>query len=185
MRGASLILLAALALLLAACVPSLNPLYTSNELVYDPGMEGTWTEKEGHNTWVIRKGEDKAYEIRYTEKGVPAGFEGHLVALGDHFFLDLYPAEPGIRNDFYKGHLIRAHTFGRITRNGDQMQVAMLNPDWLEPLITQKKISLEHARIEDGILLTAPTAALQELIRKHVADPKAFTDPVELIRQKQ
>ena len=184
MCRASLILPPVLALLLAACVPSLNPLYTSNQLVFDPGLEGTWVEKEGHNTWVIRKGEDKGYEIRYTEDGVPAGFEGQLVELGDHLFLDLYPAEPEIRNDFYKGHLIRAHTFGRIRREGDRMRVAMLDPDWLEPLLARKQVRLEHVRIEDDIVLAAPTAALQEFLLKHVTDPKAFSDPVELIRQK-
>ena len=30
----------------------------------------------------------------------------------------------------------------------------------------------------------APTAALQEFFLKHAANPKAFADPVELLRQK-
>ena len=44
MRALKLTVALGLVVLLAGCFPSLHPLYTEEDLVYDSALVGTWTE---------------------------------------------------------------------------------------------------------------------------------------------
>ena len=184
MRALKLTVALGLAVLLAGCVPSLHPLYTEEDLVYDPALVGTWTEEGGKDSWTFQKSGDNAYNLIYTEEGVPARFDAHLVRIGEFLFLDTYPGEPDIKNDFYLLHLIPAHTFSRIRMEGHVLSYAMLDLDWLKKMISEKKVDIGHEKMEGGILLTAPPKELQGFFIKYAEDNKAFPDPRELHRQK-
>ena len=184
MRTTVVIVALGLAVLMAGCVPSLHPLFTEKDLVYDPALVGTWAEKESEDTWTFLKSGDKAYDLIYSQKGVPAQFEAHQVQLGEFLFLDTYPQEPGIKNDLYMIHLIPAHTFSRIWIEGNVLRLAMLDIDWLKEMIAEKKVDIAHERVDGGIVLTASTKELQEFFLKYADDDKAFPDPKELHRQK-
>jgi hypothetical protein len=127
--------------------------------------------------------DDKSYELIYTQKGEPGKFEAHLVRLGEFLFLDIYPQEPEINaNDFYQIHLIPAHTFLRVWIEVDILRLAMLDSDWLEDMIAQKKVDIAHETLDDLLLLTASTKALQEFMLKYAEDSKAFPGPGVLHR---
>jgi hypothetical protein len=184
MRALKLTVALGLAVLVAGCVPSLHPLYTEEDLVYDPALVGTWTEEESEDTWTFRKVGDKSYDLIYTEEGVPARFDAHLVRVGEFLFLDTYPGEPDIKNGFYLIHLVPAHTFSRIEMEGDALRYAMLDLDWLKRMIAEKATDIGHEEMEGGILLTAPPNELQEFLLKYADDDNAFPDSKELHRQK-
>jgi hypothetical protein len=184
MRAVKLMAALGLVVLVAGCVPSLHPLFTEDNLVYDPALVGTWADQEGENTWTFQKFGDNVYNLIYTEEGVPARFDAHLVQLGEFLFLDTYPGEPDIKNDFYLIHLIPAHIFSRIEMEGDTLRYAMLDLDWLRDMISEEKVSIGHEKVDGGILLTATTAELQEFFIKYADDDKAFSDPTELRRKK-
>jgi hypothetical protein len=173
-----------LAVLMAGCVPSLHPLYTEEDLAYDPALVGIWTEEESEDTWTFQKSGEHAYNLIYTEEGVPARFDAHLVRIGEFLFLDTYPGEPDIKNDFYLIHLVPAHTFSRIGIEGDVLRYAMLDLDWLKKMISGKKTDIGHEQVDGGILLTASTKELQEFFLKYAEDDKAFPDSKDLHRQK-
>ena len=85
-------------LFLAGCVPSLNPLYTEKDLIFDEALLGVWSEKENSNDgWTFRKRDEKSYllVVQAGEKSSP--FIAHLVQLGKYRFLDLYPDEAGLK----------------------------------------------------------------------------------------
>jgi hypothetical protein len=169
--------------MLTACVPSLYPLYTERDLVLAPALEGTWMEEDG-DTWTFHKGAGDNYKLIYTEKGAPGNFDAHLVRLGKSMFVDLFPQEPDMRNDFYKGHFIRTHTFAWIQLEADLLRMAMMDPDKLKESIEQKKISIGHERLGDEILLTAPTEKLQQLVQKLAEEGSIFGEPAVLRRKK-
>lgn len=132
MRAVALSVMFGMVVLIAGCVPSLHPLFTEKDLVFDPALVGRWAEEKGESTWVLKKSGDKSYELTYREKkGMTGKFEAHLVQFGAYRFLDIYPQELDIKNDFYKLHLIPAHTFSRVWVKGDALQIAMLDPGWL------------------------------------------------------
>lgn len=195
MRLRTLLALVAIGLFVTGCVPSLHPLYSEKDLVFDLALEGTWIEAEGKNTWALKASGENAYELTYTEysqapgssaenaAGNPGKFEVHLARLGRFLFLDLYPEEPNIKNDFYQGHLIRSHTFGRIWIEDKVIRIAMLDPDWFEKMEKEKKLHIACEHVSGNFILTASTEKLQEFLLAYAEDSKAFGDPTELHRK--
>jgi hypothetical protein len=68
MRAIKLMVALGLVAFMAGCVPSLHPLFTEEDLVYDPALVGTWAEKEGEDIWTFRKSGENAYDLIYTEE---------------------------------------------------------------------------------------------------------------------
>ena len=178
----------AVMLLMSACVPSLYPLYTEGDLVFEPLLVGTWVvEDDGNETiWTVKKSAEGYEMVDVEEDQDPAKFDVRLVKLGGHTFLDLFPAQQEPNNGLYQLHLIRAHTFMKVTLDGDSLGVTMLDQEWLKNALKSKGTALAHQTLVDGdLLLTAPTADLQEFILKSCADPEAFGEPIMFTRREQ
>ena len=173
-------------LLMTACVPSLSPLYTERDRVFDPGLVGVWVaEDDGHETiWTVTKSGEGYEMVDQEEDEDPARFDVRMVKLGEHTFLDLFPAQQEPNNGLYRLHVIRAHTFMKVTLTGDNLGVTMLDQDWLKNALNAGELA--HQKLEDGnLLLTAPTADLQQFILKSCADPDAFGGPMTFTRRQQ
>jgi hypothetical protein len=186
MASLKAVLVIALTVLLSGCVPSLHPLYTESDLLFDPALIGSWAERGDEDTWRFQKAEkgDKTYKLICTEKGVPAEFSVHLVLAGKLRFLDIYPEEPQIKNDYYKVHLIPAHTFLRIRIVGDALHIAMMDGDRIKKGLNTGKLKLAHTRVDDWLVLTASTKELRQFAQKHGDDPAVFANESELHRLK-
>ena len=177
----------AIVLLMTACVPSLNPLYTKADLIFEPALVGTWVNQEdGHQTiWTVTKSGEGYEMVDVEEDEDPAKFDVRMVKLGDQTFLDLYPKQE-INNGLYQLHIIRAHIFMKVALTGDSLVVTMLDQEWLKKALNGEETAIGHLILEDGgVLLTAPTADLQEFIVKSYAHPDAFGEPVFFARRKE
>ena len=64
--GISIIL--AFVFLLTACVPSLNPLYTEQDLVFDKSILGVWTDDKQTETWEFVYVDEKEYKLVHTDE---------------------------------------------------------------------------------------------------------------------
>jgi hypothetical protein len=164
-------------------VLSVHPLYFEKDLVFESGLVGTWGEKEHEKDlselWIFKKSEDKSYRLIIREKEEGEGmFEAHLLKLGDHLFLDLYPEEPETGSEFYNMHVIPAHSFIRISLEGHVLRLAFFDLDWLKKNIEENKVSIKHERRDDTIVLTASTEELQEFVLKHVKEAFPFEEGV-------
>jgi len=184
-------LLASLVLVLSltACVPSLHPLYTTEDLRFDPNLLGDWREPEGQERWqfqpVSLSTGNVAYKLIHTDcEGVTGEFDVRLVNVGAERFLDLFPAEPDVRgNDFYQGHLQPMHTFVRLTQTPSELRLAYLKPEWLTEQLKANPDALRHERVKGEILLTAQPKELQRFLLLHLETPGAFEEALVLTRQ--
>ena len=173
-------------LVLPGCVPSLNPLYTEKDLVFDAALVGTWAEQDdSRETWSFNKSGEKEYKLIYTEDDKTGEFKAHLLKLGNTLYLDFFPESDGLkdskRNDFYLSHFVPGHMFAKVTQVEPTLRMAMLNPDWLKKLLEKNpKAIAYHAVGEDRIVLTASTAELQKFIVANTGE--AFGDPATLKR---
>ena len=195
MRTTLLTISVVLVLAASGCVRSLHPLYSEKDLVYKRELLGTWVDSDTTATWSFVRAGEKRYRLTHRQMGYPAGFirsevvpgdtaifEVHLAQFGEFLFMDLYPEPLTKRNDLCKVHWIPVHTFSRIWLENDALKISMLNSDWLESMIRDKKLVIAHERVQEEIILTASTEILQQLVISFADDPEAFPEPRVLFR---
>ncbi|MEI8078575.1 MAG: hypothetical protein WCH61_02965 [bacterium] len=83
MKKAMTIISIGLLFILSGCIPSVHPLYTEQDLIFDPLLVGEWVDKDGKETWTFTKSAEKTYTLRYIdEKGKTGDFVVHLLQVG-------------------------------------------------------------------------------------------------------
>ncbi|HEX7714625.1 MAG TPA: hypothetical protein VF531_11460 [Bacillota bacterium] len=186
------LLCVAMVLGITGCVPSLQPLYTDEDLVTDSRLDGLWLEGEdlttgkAKSTWNFQKITDKqAYEAILTQDGKTSRFSVHLVKLGGNLFMDTYPMEMNLEsaNEYYKMHFIKGHIIARINfGEKNVLRVATLNYNWLARQYKDGKLTLPHEEVENQIILTGSIHELQQFLKEHGDD--AFGEPIVLRRKR-
>ncbi|MFA6293543.1 MAG: hypothetical protein WC637_17285 [Victivallales bacterium] len=173
---------------IVGCIPSLHPLYTENDLIFEKSLVGTWVDENPENTWTFSHSGEKEYKLICTEDGKPGEFSAHLLKIKNKMFIDLYPAEPELKTDngFYKAHLIPADTFMLVKQIEPTLQMAFLNPNKLKEIIAKDPKAVKHEKLgkdDDRDIFTASPAELQDFIMKNIDTPDFFLDPSNLKRQ--
>jgi hypothetical protein len=167
-------------------VHSLQPLFTDQDVDFDPALVGTFQEET--LTFTFKKSGDTAYDLMLTEKEgeqeTSGAFDAHLVRLGGFWFLDFYPANPDLSaaGDFYRFHLIRGHSIARIWIEGNVVRIALLDSEWVKKCIDEKRLDIKHEIFDDEILLTDTTLAFQDLASRNGNDEEAFAHILRLKR---
>lgn len=176
-RGAATLVLLAAPLLLCSCFTlSINGLYDARTIARDDGLAGVWGAPDDPDgeTWEFRVLDEDSYRliVRGQDTLLVDGerdglFEAHLVRLGDRLYLDLYPEEPQTGNDFYKSHVVPAHSLWSYERQGNVVLLGILDNGYLEKAIESGEVRIDHVEHEGVLVLTAPTADLQALVSAH------------------
>src|SRR5439155_7828150 len=102
MKKITLFALLGTGLLISGCFPtSINPLYTEQDLAFDPALAGVWHGGDGDaaaakERWAFEKAGDKNYKLTYTDKDGKAGqFDVHRLKVGETLFRDFFPGDRG------------------------------------------------------------------------------------------
>ncbi len=205
MKAKTIFLIAALAILAGSCIPSLFPLYTQDDLLYDERLEGTWEDGDNgiwiierleyHNrgifdypfdpTWIEPDQDSDSLSIRYrlTVKEfvegdtVEAEFLIHLLRLGDQQYVNFYPDDYDLHHGFLHWHMVQANNFSKISISEDRLTLRFFDPDYLRQMIEKNRIRISHVWLDDFILLTAPTPELQKFVIKYGNEEDALTGP--------
>jgi hypothetical protein len=174
-------------LILTSCVPSLNPLYTDGDLIFDAALLGVWTDTDATESWDFSFSDEKEYKLVYTdESGKKGEFKAHLLKIEGKTFLDLTPVKPAlVQNDFYKQNFLVTHTFVQITQAAPNAQIAYLEPDWLKSFLDKNPAAIRYEKLSGEILLTASTKELQKFLLAHLNTPGAFSKPIGIKRKGQ
>ncbi len=170
---------------IVGCIPSLHPLYTEKDLIFEKSLVGTWSDDSPDNTWAFSQSGENEYKLVFTDDGKPGEFVVHLLKLKDKMFIDLYPVNPELKTDngFYKSHLIPAHTFMLVKQIEPTLQMAFLNPDKLKEIIAKDPKAVKHEKLgkdDDMDIFTASTQELQDFIMKNIDTPDFFGQPSNL-----
>jgi len=166
-------------ILIAGCVPSLHPLYTEKDVIFEEKLLGRW--KEDDNIWTFKKGSDpNSYELNIRVDNEDGRFEAHLTKIKDSMYLDLYPDEPEIQaNDYYKMHLLPVHTFLKVEAIDPNLQMRMMNPEFIAELVESNPDAVKHELVDDDndrVVLTASTQQLRQFIAEYENEEKLFGD---------
>jgi len=168
---------------MAGCIPSLHPLYTSKDVIFDQSLLGAWT-GEKKSGWTFSN-EGGKYQAIYTDNDGKTGeFVAHLLKLNGTMFLDLFPADPGLaQNGFYMMHLVPAHSFLLVSRIDPVLELTPLSPNWLKNYLKEHPDAIAHEVITDekdahtAIVLTASTEQLQKFVLANLHTTGAFNPP--------
>ncbi|MBN1796459.1 MAG: hypothetical protein JW804_07285 [Sedimentisphaerales bacterium] len=172
-----------LAAVLGGCVPSLHPLYSDKDVIFEEKLLGQW--KEGDNIWTFEKGaEPNSYDLSIMIDEEDGRFKAHLTKIEGKLFLDLFPEEAEINaNDYYKMHILPAHSFLKIEAVDPNLVIRAMNPDTMKELLKNNPDILKHEFIEsDYPVLTASTEQLRKFMAEHMKDEKFFGDLTNLER---
>jgi hypothetical protein len=185
---ASVILLA----LLASCVPCWNPVYTDNDLIFDPALVGSWgSPSDEKERWSFSKAGAKQYKLKQTDgDGRRADFDARLVRLGDYKFLDLLVVEADERDTRLNGwaafSLVPTHLVLQVHEIGPKLKISAMNPDWVKEWLEKNPKSVEHRKISDErYVIMASTKDLQKFILQHADAEGLFGGAHELEREKE
>lgn len=186
MKRITLSLLGLALLLLAGCVvTSIYPYYTTKDLTFDPALVGTWSDSGQTNAdkemWTFEGVETKAYKLTIRDAAKTNVFDTHLFTLGHTRFLDVLPTE---RYEY----ATPAHLLLRVTSLQPQLEMHILNYDWLAKLLDTNPKAIRHILVPnrngaaDGgqFTLTADTVELQKFIKKHINNTNAWGEPMVL-----
>lgn len=198
LRKLAVCLSAAALVLLSSCVPvlSMHPFFTEKDLTFDPHLLGTWfdpADKDSQGTITFeRVAEDghDAYSITLADpskKPVEKDtFEAHLFNLDGHLFLDVVQTKVYAGDDDLLVLEVPAHMLGRVSFDGDVLNLTFLNDDWVRKNLENGKFSVRHESGDDGTpLLTASTSELQRFALDHVSDNEAFSVDVKNLHRKK
>ena len=157
---------------MTGCAPAvaIHPLYTSQDLVSDLPLEGTWAEKDGE-IWQIKKSGD-GYDVAAVHTGDPievSKYNVHLLRLKASEFVDV-----ASKSDPEVG--VAGHLFARVRISGDELYVSLIDETWLKHMVETGQAPQSTMGEGQQIVLTAPTSELQKFILVHAADPHAWDD---------
>ena len=118
MKKRNLIATLGAAVLLCSCIPSVNPFYTDQDVVFDARLLGEWQEmdkSDNPDVWKFDGKTNQMYKLTITEKeGKQGRFNAHLFQLKQEYFLDLIPDDCQyatnqadlVAASMYPGHLL-------------------------------------------------------------------------------
>jgi len=165
-------------LLVGGCFRSLQPVYTTEQVVFVSALVGEWV--VGSETWAVTKSGAAAYRVVHTdENGASGVFLGHLFNVDGHLFVDLVPVQTEFRSSgLHSGAYQPIHMLARVVRTAPTPQFAPLEGQWLNEYLAQHPHELRHERIDTESVVTASTSEIQAFLLRHVKTPKAFqVDP--------
>jgi hypothetical protein len=173
-------------LFLSSCflVPSVHPLYTEADIVFDPALLGVWTADDSKDTLTFIEEGANSYKLIVAGDDGPKGeFIVHLVKIGGARFLDLFPDDPACKlNDLHALHLLPVHSFMLVSQIEPTLQLASFDFEWFEKFIEKNPKAIRHEKVKEGFLLTASTRDLQKFLLAHVKTEGAFGEADELKR---
>jgi len=164
-------------------VPSIHPLYTKQDVIFNPALVGQWVESEkGKSQWVFVQKEEKSYGLRITQEDKKVFvFTVHLLKVGAYYYLDLFPdTEDQTNEDFLLKSMLPAHSFIRIKQLAPTMDLEVMNTTWLTAYVKSNTACIKHETMvfyEKGdplIVLTANPKELQAFMIQHEGTKEAW-----------
>ena len=175
-----------ISLMLAGCVPSIYPFYTSDDIVFEESLLGTWTE-EDLSTWNFTTENNKNYLLELTENEPDSPqkkgyFDVHLFKIGDSHFLDLIPGVNDQMNIPFlmKLSMLPMHLLFKVDFMGETVVFRLMNQERCAEMIEKGLISVKHEKSGDLIVLSAPTDELQRFVIEFGKDAEAYTEEMVL-----
>jgi len=163
-----------------------HPLYTTQDAVVEPALEGTWVSNpDDEAEFSIQKSGAHEYSLMVatpSENSVQT-YKVNLVRLGNQLFADMI-----FDNETIQGKKIGPpagsvpmHVIARVEVAGDQLSYAVLDEEALKKQNALEATPLKLLPTGDALIITDETDSLRRYISIHTGD--VFSDPDHLKRK--
>lgn len=186
MRGTTALLLV-VTFLAGGCAASLHPVAPEKDHVFDPALIGTWKQvepsQEDNPMITVVSPDNDSYEASFHDRGKAMAqvHTIHLFRLNGALFYDGAFSHVALREETIDAGdltVYPVHAFGRIWIDKDEVRANVLNEDWLEKALKEKKLQLSYEAGSEGsgvsILLTGPSEEVRDFAQKYADDKDAF-----------
>lgn len=179
MKRIILIALATLALTGCTDITFLYPIFEKDDLATEIDLSGDWKGKDNDH-WRFTRNESGSYNLEWSDKEDTVRLEANLVRISNHLYLDA-ASKP-------EGTAIRGHAVARVELSGNLLHMAWIDSSWLaERLEKEHALPYERPCMDKNrkcLVVTAPTADLQNFLMRNAQESKAFEKP-ELLRRSE
>ena len=163
-------------------VLSLHPLFTEQDAVLIPGIEGLWIIPDFGMTVSFQKAGDNFYLLKYGSETNASTFEAVFVQIKDEFYLDLNGVlSDTIGDDDYRNTFITAHSIYKIKINKDSLQLYEANYAWFHSYAMKNNSPLKYEWVKNALLLTSKTDEIKSFIAGHNNEKGIFANPISLV----
>lgn len=191
MRKSVMAMVLGFSVLISSCkdiyiVPSLRPLYTDADTIFDPTLLGSWTsQKDSKGSLTFTKGENKSYKCVFQDGEIESTYVIYLTRINGRLFLDMFPlVESGEKDTLYSSLLLPVHTFFVVRQINPTLIIDLLNSQWLVKTIEDNTNIIQHEIIKEKfILLTAPPEALQVFLLSNIDEAFEKSTDAGLIKK--
>ena len=163
MRLTRILSLLGMAVLCTGCIQTfIHPLFTEEDLIFDPTLIGTWRgEKDDEVEITIqRRPLEKAYTVvMNADLKKPVQLIGSLGKIGKYTFLDLGP-DGGIEED-YAFYFLPVHHLSRVWIEEGSLRTAAID-EWFESVTSHPDSTI---RFEEDGLNRIVTSSTRELVK--------------------
>ena len=182
---------------ISSCIYSFHPLHSKDKLVDMPHLEGKYQQDRNgpfgaSDTvyWEFQREDIGTYHVILTQSDAVGSFDGHVVRLGEEYFIDLLPDEVELNSipEFVAWHLAPVHTFSRIRIQDGGFSLEAFDYEWLLENLSSHRIRMDYLERKDVdnetefIMLSADTPELQKFVAKYSRLDEAFGDPDLLMK---
>jgi hypothetical protein len=165
-------------LLLIGCPSySVHPLYTDQDAVVEPALEGTWGDANSDDKEAItfQKSGDYEYSMAVVDPRtkVKQTYKVHLVRLGNQLFMDLIFHDQTVNGAKLDSPIgaFPTHVIARVKISGDDLAYATLEDDAIRKQSTPGGALLDYQVADHGALLvTSQTEFLRRYVSAHTEE---------------
>ena len=163
-------------------IVSLNALYTEQNAILIPGVEGLWVIPGYNFASSINKAGDNFYSLKYGSEKNPSAFEATFVKIKDEIFLDLTGEIADTLGDAdYRNSFLKTHTLYKVRIMKDTVQLSELNYSWFYNYAFKKHSLLKFEWVDNAMLLTFSTTELDSFLTEHSNEKEMFNVDATLI----
>ncbi len=168
------------------CAQSLNPIYTEDDIIYDPALIGTFQD-EDEAIMAFRQHDslETTYVLTLTNSdGYSGEFVIVLVDIEGYMFLDFYPIPNEQTGEDLSQYLsLPTHGFLRVDQIEPDLILRSMDVEWLTDYLQNNPNALEHVFRQsdwpdEPPIITASTEEYQAFIVEHIDTEGAYGDPL-------
>ncbi|MFT7058058.1 MAG: hypothetical protein ACJASV_000558 [Pseudorhodobacter sp.] len=157
-------------LLLAGCIPSLHPLFSSETLVSVEGIEGNWRANQGEELAFSPTATAGLYRAIFVDQnGAAFVFDVGATQIGSNTYLDFVPATTGfMTSEFFDLHISKWHSFAKLSQQDGSLRLSFGDAVWLRQFLNENPTATAFIE-DDRVRLTGSTDELRAFVETHDA----------------